>query len=67
MESGVGPEKVDEFLKSKSVSIASNIIKNKTFIAINQQSFSNEDLRSPQVNQNVSRYAAIPALRKLFV
>ena len=65
IESGVEPEKVDEFLQSKSVSIASKIIKNKIFIAINQQSFSDKDLRSPQVNQNVSRYAAIPALRKL--
>ena len=57
--------KVNEFIESNSVSILSKIIKNKSLITIDQKSFSKEKLRSPKVNQNVSRYAAIPALRKL--
>ncbi len=65
MESEIEPEKVNEFIESNSVSILSKIIKNKSLITIDQKSFSKEKLRSPKVNQNVSRYAAIPALRKL--
>ena len=65
MESEIEPEKVNEFIESNSISILSKIIKNKSLITIDQQSFSKEKLRSPKVNQNVSRYAAIPALRKL--
>lgn len=65
MECGIEPKQISSFLESNSVSILSKIIKNKAFITINQQSFSNEELRSSKVNQNVSRYAAIPALRKL--
>ena len=65
MESEIEPEKVNEFIESNSISILSKIIKNKSLITIDQKSFSKEKLRSPKVNQNVSRYAAIPALRKL--
>ena len=65
MESEIEPEKVNEFIESNSVSILSKIIKKKSLITIDQQCFSKEKLRSPKVNQNVSRYAAVPALRKL--
>jgi cytidylate kinase len=65
MGTGIEPEQIGKYLESNSISIDSKIFKNKAFITINGQSFSNKDLRSPQVNQNVSRYAAIPALRKL--
>jgi cytidylate kinase len=65
MGTGIVPEQIDKYLESNFISIDSKIFKNKAFITINGQSFSKEELRSPEVNRNVSRYAAIPALRKL--
>ena len=53
------PQNLNKFL------LSSKITKNKTQILINGNSFSHAELRSEQINLNVSRYSSIPSIRSL--
>ena len=56
---------MEDYICEKNVVIESKINKNKAKIQIDGMKFESEDLRSTNVNQYVSHFAAIPTLRKL--
>tara|TARA_E500000331_G_scaffold344424_1_gene380641 strand:- start:38 stop:691 length:654 start_codon:yes stop_codon:yes gene_type:complete len=64
LKQGLAPENVTNFVNENPVVIESEIIKKRSYIVINQSNFISENLRSQNVNENVSYFAAIPALRK---
>ena len=64
LKKNLKPNSVEEYLRFNSLAIQSNINKNKAEIEIDGNKFSPQELRSSQVNENVSHYAAIPLLRK---
>lgn len=64
LKQGLAPENVTNFVNENPVVIESEIIKKRSYIVINQLNFISENLRSQNVNENVSYFAAIPALRK---
>ena len=63
LREGVTPENATSFVNENSVAIDSEIIKKRSYIVINGSNFISENLRSQSVNENVSYFAAIPALR----
>lgn len=63
LREGVTPENATSFVNENSVAIDSEIIKKRSYIVINGSNFITENLRSHSVNENVSYFAAIPALR----
>ena len=64
LKQGLAPENVTNFVNENPVVIESEIINKRSYIVINQSNFISENLRSQNVNENVSYFAAIPALRK---
>lgn len=64
LKEGVSPENASSFVNENSVIIDSEIIKKRSYIVVNGSNFIAENLRSQSVNENVSYFAAIPALRK---
>lgn len=65
LKKNLTPEDVEYYICEKNVVIESKINKNKAKIQIDGMKFESEDLRSTNVNQYVSHFAAIPTLRKL--
>ena len=64
LQKDLRPYTVEDYLLENSLSIESNINKNKSEIQIDGIKFNPEDLRSSKVNDNVSHFAALPVLRK---
>ena len=65
LKKNLTPDDVEDYICEKNVVIESKINKNKAKIQIDGMKFESEDLRSTNVNQYVSHFAAIPTLRKL--
>ena len=65
LKKNLTPDDVEDYICEKNVVIESKINKNKAKIQIDGMKFGSEDLRSTNVNQYVSHFAAIPTLRKL--
>ena len=64
LQKDLRPDTVEDYLLQNSLSIESNINKNKSEIQIDGIKFNPEDLRSSKVNDHVSHFAALPVLRK---
>lgn len=64
LQKDLKPDNVEDYILKNSLSIESNINKNKCEIQIDGFKFNPEDLRSSKVNDNVSHFASLAVLRK---
>jgi|TARA_B100001057_G_scaffold130395_1_gene129420 cytidylate kinase len=60
---GVGPEEAEKYININKLILSSEIKERKSKLSLDGKSFGNDQLRSKEVNDMVSKFACLPALR----
>ena len=60
---GVGPEEAEKYINLNKLILSSEIEERKSKLSLDGKSFGKEQLRSKEVNDMVSKFACLPALR----
>lgn len=60
---GVGPEEAEKYININKISLSSEIEERKSKLSLDGKSFGKDQLRSKEVNDMVSKFACLPALR----
>ena len=60
---GVGPEEAEKYININKLTLSSEIDERKSKLSLDGKSFGKDQLRSKEVNDMVSKFACLPALR----
>jgi cytidylate kinase len=60
---GVGPEEAEKYININKLILSSEIEERKSKLSLDGKSFGKDQLRSKEVNDMVSKFACLPALR----
>ena len=60
---GVGPEEAEKYININKLILSSEIEESKSKLSLDGKSFGKDQLRSKEVNDMVSKFACLPALR----
>ena len=60
---GVGPEEAEKYININKIILSSEIEERKSKLSLDGKSFGKDQLRSKEVNDMVSKFACLPALR----
>lgn len=60
---GVGPEEAEKYININKLTLSSEIEERKSKLSLDGKSFGKDQLRSKEVNDMVSKFACLPALR----
>lgn len=60
---GVGPEEAEKYININKIILSSEIEEKKSKLSLDGKSFGKDQLRSKEVNDMVSKFACLPALR----
>ena len=62
---GVGPEEAEKYININKLILSSEIEERKSKLSLDGKSFGKDQLRSKEVNDMVSKFACLPALRNI--
>jgi cytidylate kinase len=60
---GIGPEEAEKYININKLTLSSEIDERKSKLSLDGKSFGKDQLRSKEVNDMVSKFACLPALR----